>query len=120
MSASSSASRGASFAVTLQLWNTNILQPPRVVRETAEALKSDKLAAFIEWMKNNYRAGTTAVSATEVVVKTAIAGFLGVRLQAARAKMVDLGFIIVQRCASKRFIKCRFAGGADAKPVTLK
>jgi phage/plasmid-associated DNA primase len=38
------------FAVTLQLWNTDILQPPRVVRETAEALKSDKLAAFIEWM----------------------------------------------------------------------
>jgi hypothetical protein len=36
------------FAVTLQPWNTNILQPPRVVRETAEAFKSDKLAAFIE------------------------------------------------------------------------
>jgi hypothetical protein len=82
------------FAVTLQLWNTNILQPPRVVRETAEALKSDKLAAFIERMENKYRVGTTAESATEAAVKTAIAGFLGVPLKAARAKMVDLGFII--------------------------
>jgi hypothetical protein len=57
-------------------------------------LKSDKLAAFIERMENKYRVGTTAESATEAAVKTAIAGFLGVPLKAARAKMVDLGFII--------------------------
>jgi hypothetical protein len=71
-------------------------------------------------MENEYRVGTTAESATEAAVKTAIAGFIGVPLKAARAKMVDLGFIIDQRCASKRFVKWRFAGGADAKPVALK
>jgi hypothetical protein len=42
-------------------------------------------------------------------VKTAIAGFLGVPLKAARAKMVDLGFIIISGAPASSSVTSRGA-----------